>query len=163
MGKIREELNEVTEASIAGHRTQLKAEMGDLLHALHTLAVFYGINAQQARQSAFQQSPIASHLVPIQSFAEILDEVEVAVMANDRDVIAEGIGKLLRSIETSAAYHGINVEEALTATNEKFLRRFSATERALAERGRTMADTPLVDMIKIWNAQKDSAGCGIAR
>ncbi len=46
--KVEEELHEVRDAIAADDKDALKAEIGDLLHAVHTLAEFHGVNAEEA-------------------------------------------------------------------------------------------------------------------
>lgn len=46
--KIKEELAETEAAIASGDKQQIHKEIGDLLHAVHTLAEFHGVNAQEA-------------------------------------------------------------------------------------------------------------------
>ena len=51
VGKIKEELAEVEEAIADNDKTKIHKEIGDLLHAVHTLAEFHGISAPEALAS----------------------------------------------------------------------------------------------------------------
>lgn len=99
----------------------------------------------------------------VRKVEEELGEAREAIDNGDKAAIQAEIGDLLHAVHTLAEFHGVNAEEALAKTNVKFSKRFSAVEQVLRERGQTMADTPLKDMIKVWNAQKDSDSVGPSR
>lgn len=99
----------------------------------------------------------------VKKVEEELEETREAIDSGDPSAIKAEIGDLLHAVHTLAEFHGVNAEEALNATNAKFGKRFSAVEKILHERGQTMKDVPLKDMIQVWNAQKDSDSVGAAR
>lgn len=63
-------------------------------------------------------------------------------------------GDLLFALVNYARFTGVNPENALRRTNEKFGRRFRHIERRLAERGQSMADVDLAEMDRYWDEAK---------
>ena len=51
---------------------------------------------------------------------------------------------------------GIDPEEAITLTCEKFIRRFRAMEQAALERGQSLEQLSLDEMTALWNGAKHS-------
>jgi tetrapyrrole methylase family protein / MazG family protein len=73
----------------------------------------------------------------------------------------EEFGDLLFALVNYARFIGVNPEEALRGTIEKFTGRFRRIERELARRGRSPHESSLEEMDEIWNAvkhRKRSAG-----
>jgi len=68
--------------------------------------------------------------------------------------VAEEIGDLLFAVANLARHLEIDPEAALAAANLKFRRRFSEVERALAARGRNLADATLAEMEAAWARAK---------
>lgn len=68
------------------------------------------------------------------------------------------LGDLLFALVNYARFTGINPENALRRTNEKFRRRFHHIERRLAEQGRTMTDVDLAQMDQYWDEAKALEG-----
>ena len=73
--------------------------------------------------------------------------------ASDEEKEAE-FGDMLFALVNYARFSGVNPENALRGTNEKFRRRFYHIERRLAERGQTMADVDLAEMDRYWDEAK---------
>ncbi len=63
-------------------------------------------------------------------------------------------GDLLFALVNYARFTGVNPENALRRTNEKFGRRFRHIERRLAEHGQSMADVDLAEMDRYWDEAK---------
>ena len=63
-------------------------------------------------------------------------------------------GDVLFSLVNYARFTGVNPENALRRTNEKFGRRFRHIERRLAEQGQSMADVDLAEMDRYWDEAK---------
>lgn len=62
---------------------------------------------------------------------EEFDEVKAALEQDERSHIEEEIGDLLFAAVNLARWSGVDPEFALQAANEKFIRRFAATEALL--------------------------------
>ncbi len=81
-----------------------------------------------------------------------------------RDLLASGaptedqereFGDLLFALVNFARFAGINPENALSHTNDKFARRFQHIEKRLGEAGTKMVDVDLATMDDFWNEAKD--------
>jgi uncharacterized protein YabN with tetrapyrrole methylase and pyrophosphatase domain len=147
--KIQEELTETEEAIAEGNKEHVAEEIGDVLSAAVNLARFVSVDIKalslQPRSMAGEQA-IAHIRAALQSADAALTHGGNMVEPIQRAVA--GIASLAHSMELDAG-------ACLVATNEKFAARFSAVEAALLGQGRTMATTPLKEMIDIWNQQKN--------
>jgi ATP diphosphatase len=85
---------------------------------------------------------------------EEADEIEAALDDGDSAHIAAETGDLLFAVVNLARHAGADPEMALRAANTKFERRFAHIERALAARGRTLAEATLAEMDALWNEAK---------
>ena len=82
---------------------------------------------------------------------EYRDLVEAGALAEEKE--AE-FGDMLFALVNYARFTGVNPENALRRTNEKFRRRFRHIEQRLTERGLAMADVDLAEMDRYWNEAK---------
>ena len=64
------------------------------------------------------------------------------------------LGDLLFAIVNHARLSGINPENALARTNDKFIRRFQGVEKALEAEGRSLVDATLEEMDVHWDRIK---------
>lgn len=85
---------------------------------------------------------------------EEAEEVREALLQGQKAEIAGEIGDLLFAVVNLARHAGIEPEEALQMTNDKFTKRFSAVEAALAAKGQTPQDASLEMMESLWQAAK---------
>ena len=89
---------------------------------------------------------------------EELRELEEVVVGGDagcnRPKIEEEFGDLLFVVANVARHLKLDPEDALRAANQKFIRRFHAIERKLAEDGRTPAQSTLAEMDLLWDEAK---------
>ncbi len=95
------------------------------------------------------------------SVREVLDkldeevaELKVEIEAGDRDKMRGELGDVLFVLANLARELDIEPEDALRATNAKFVRRFGFIEAALAERGKTPDQSDLAEMDALWDAAK---------
>lgn len=86
---------------------------------------------------------------------EYRELVEAEALAEEKE--AE-FGDMLFALVNYARFTGVNPENALRRTNEKFRRRFGHIEQRLAERGLTMADVDLAEMDRYWDEAKLQEG-----
>jgi MazG family protein len=70
------------------------------------------------------------------------------------DASEKEFGDLLFALVNYARLAGINPENALRYTNDKFARRFSHIERRLKDRGESVADSTLEAMDLLWDEAK---------
>ena len=89
-----------------------------------------------------------------QKVKEEIAEVEQAAQTADKEQLEEEFGDLLFSLVNAARLYGINPETALEKTNKKFISRFNYIEDKLKEQNKTLKDTNLQEMDKLWNEAK---------
>jgi len=85
---------------------------------------------------------------------EEIAEFKEAVLSGKNDDIAEELGDILFVLVNIARHKKIDAEEALRKTNNKFIKRFHHIERQVAQKGKTMKDTPLDEMERYWQEAK---------
>lgn len=91
-------------------------------------------------------------------FAKISEELtelqhEIEVRAGE-DRIRDELGDVLFAVANLARKLGIDPEQALRGTNDKFERRFQRVEAGLAEHGKRPEQATLEEMDDIWNQAK---------
>ena len=89
--------------------------------------------------------------------AKLQEEAIELVEARDRltpEAVTEEMGDLLFVVANLARHLGVDPEGALRAANAKFTRRFESIEDALAEHGRSPAESDLAEMDALWDAAK---------
>lgn len=72
--------------------------------------------------------------------------------------VAEELGDVLFAGVKVARFAGVDGEEAIAATCEKFIRRFRCVEEGAARQGRSVEDLSLEEMTELWNRAKDDPG-----
>ncbi|WP_417242852.1 nucleoside triphosphate pyrophosphohydrolase [Celeribacter sp.] len=102
--------------------------------------------------------PDASHV--LDKIREEAAELEEARDRLTQAEVFEEFGDLLFVVVNLGRHMGVDAEEALRATNAKFVRRFNAVEDRLAANGKTPSDSDLAEMDALWDAVKvvDKAG-----
>jgi nucleoside triphosphate diphosphatase len=85
---------------------------------------------------------------------ELEDVMTADSGAGNRPKIEEEFGDLLFVVANVARHLKLDPEAALRAANQKFIRRFHAIERKLAEDGRTPAQSTLAEMDLLWDEAK---------
>jgi ATP diphosphatase len=86
---------------------------------------------------------------------EIESEIDQAAPSPDR--IEDEIGDLLFTVANLARHLKVEPDQALRRTNAKFIRRFSAIERALTASGRKLGEASLDEMEALWQQAKSDA------
>jgi nucleoside triphosphate diphosphatase len=84
---------------------------------------------------------------------EEADEIEAALESDPSGAAAE-VGDLLFAAVNLARHLRADPEAVLRGTNEKFVRRFAAIERALAAKGKAPAQATLAEMDALWDEAK---------
>jgi ATP diphosphatase len=85
---------------------------------------------------------------------EEIAELEAEVAAGDVEKARQELGDVLFVCANIARELDVQPETALRATNDKFVRRFSYIEAALARDGRTPAGSTLAEMDALWDEAK---------
>jgi MazG family protein len=85
---------------------------------------------------------------------EELKELRAAKRAHPQEARVEELGDLLFSVINLSRSLGVDPEEALRGTVEKFRRRFRSIEEELTSRGRNLNEATLNEMDELWNEAK---------
>jgi ATP diphosphatase len=89
----------------------------------------------------------------LRKIREEADEIEAALDRVDPSAAAE-VGDLLFAAVNLARHLDADPEALLRQTNQKFERRFSSIERALATRGKAPENATLAEMDALWDEAK---------
>ena len=68
------------------------------------------------------------------------------------------VGDVFFAIVNYARFLGINPEDALRLTNEKFIKRFNYVQKKVKETGKAINESNLEEMDKYWNESKKLNG-----
>lgn len=85
---------------------------------------------------------------------EELDELKEEIVRLDHDKMEAEFGDLLFSIINAARLYGINPDNALERTNQKFISRFNYIEQKVNEKGLHIKDLSLDDLDTLWDEAK---------
>lgn len=86
---------------------------------------------------------------------EELNEFQQELMAENMRLAEEEFGDLLFSLINAARLYGINPDDALEKTNQKFIRRFNYLESKTLMQGKDLKNMSLAEMDKIWDEAKN--------
>ena len=85
---------------------------------------------------------------------EEMQELHQALSSNHKRRIREEIGDLLFVLTNLARFLKIDPEDALQRTIEKFIKRFHYIETSLMKRGKTIYQSNLIEMDRLWEEAK---------
>jgi len=85
---------------------------------------------------------------------EELAELKVEVEKNDKEKMEEEFGDVLFSMINYARWIGVNPEDALARTNQKFIRRFQWMENETKKDGKELSEMNLTEMDVYWERSK---------
>jgi len=107
---------------------------------------------KKAANEGFDWDEITSVLDKLE---EEVSEFKQAVLSGKTEDMKGELGDILFVLVNIAKFNKVDAEEALRATNNKFIKRFQYIEAEVAKRGKTLKDTPLRELEKHWqNAKK---------
>jgi tetrapyrrole methylase family protein/MazG family protein len=87
---------------------------------------------------------------------EEIAEFEEALKSGEKSKQEHELGDLLFSLVNLGRHLGMQPEEALNGTIRRFTLRFQYIERKLRDNGRTLADSNLEEMDRLWEEAKDT-------
>ena len=90
----------------------------------------------------------------IQKIDEELDELKQALSSNNKDRIRDELGDILLSFVNLGRFAGVNSEEALRFSTQKFIKRFKFIEDRFREKGKSFSGASLEEMDALWNEAK---------
>lgn len=85
---------------------------------------------------------------------EELDELEAELKHEDKERSTEELGDFLFSVINAARLYKLNPDNALEHTNQKFIRRFNYVEEHTIKQGKSLAETTLEEMDRLWEEAK---------
>ena len=85
---------------------------------------------------------------------EELGEFREALSLRNRRRIAEEMGDLLFVLVNVGRFLGIDPEEALKGTLEKFCDRFQYIETSLRRAGKTVQESNIIELDRLWEEAK---------
>ncbi len=85
---------------------------------------------------------------------EEIGEVAKEIDAMSQDRMEAEFGDLFFSLVNAARLYGVNPENALERTNQKFISRFNNVEAAAKKAGRNLREMTLAEMDELWNEAK---------
>ena len=106
---------------------------------------------KRAAKVGFDWDSLAPVLAKIR---EELDEAEVALAAADPQAIEHEIGDLLFAVTNLARHAGVDPEQAVRGTNQRFYQRFNYIEQQVAAQGRHLHDCSLQVLDALWDEAK---------
>lgn len=86
--------------------------------------------------------------------SEEMEELKVELRKQDADKSEAEFGDLLFSIINAGRLYGINPENALERTNQKFIKRFNYLEKMTLLKGKDLKKMTLEEMDVLWNEAK---------
>jgi len=86
---------------------------------------------------------------------EELNELKREIQAMDKDRIADEMGDLFFSLINAARLYGIDPDNALERTNQKFIKRFNHIEQRAKEIGKPLKEMTLGEMEVFWQEAKE--------
>lgn len=85
---------------------------------------------------------------------KVVEEAQELAQAQNQQEVTEEFGDLLFTIVNLGRHLNIDVETALRATNDKFVKRFEYIEEQLSETGKTPLQSNLAEMDAFWKLAK---------
>jgi tetrapyrrole methylase family protein / MazG family protein len=89
---------------------------------------------------------------------EELREFDEAWARGDRAEMARELGDLLQATVSLARKLGLDAEQALRGSTDRFARRFRHVELALEAQGRAVSDADAAEHDRLWDAAKNALG-----
>jgi XTP/dITP diphosphohydrolase len=85
---------------------------------------------------------------------EEMHEVENEIRKGNQDKMEQEFGDLFFSLINAARLYGVNPENALERTNQKFMKRFNYLESKTLKQGKNLKEMNLEEMDEIWEEAK---------
>jgi tetrapyrrole methylase family protein/MazG family protein len=129
----------------------LKSALGNLPKSMPALARAQTIT-ERASHLGFDWPEVDSVW---QKIGEEMAELKQACASGDKQRIGEELGDLFFSLINLARFLGLQAEDALAHSTDRFIKRFSYVESKLRESGKTPVMSSLAEMDRLWEEAKD--------
>ncbi len=130
--------------------------LGDIPRSLPGLHRAYMLGKRASRVGF--DWPKASSV--LEKISEEYAELKAAIASEHLDRITEEIGDFLFATAHLARLLGVNPEEALQRSNEKFVRRFRTMEASIGSDRKTLAELSPSELDELWNKVKEEEASG---
>ncbi len=124
--------------------------LGNLPRTLPALQQAYRVGERASRVGFDWSGP--KDLWP--KVEEELNELKEAIARGEKEATFAELGDLLFTLVNLSRHLGINPEEALRQTIERFIQRFILMERKFEARGRRLREASLAEMDAVWEEIK---------
>lgn len=91
----------------------------------------------------------------LKKIGEEISELETGIKNQNPEEIEAEIGDLIFSLVNLCRFHHISAEDALRQTTRKFIARFQYIENKLSEQNRSVHQSSLDEMDKLWDEAKE--------
>jgi tetrapyrrole methylase family protein/MazG family protein len=135
---------------------EAKSALGNVPRAMPALARAQSIT-RRASHLGFDWSDIE----PVwKKIHEEIDELKTAAASGDKARVGEELGDLLFSVVNLARFLDVEAEDSLGQTIDRFTRRFHSIEAQLQQANKTLDQSSLEEMDRLWDEAKklESAG-----
>ncbi len=113
------------------------------------------IRAQKITEKAAEVGFDWEHIGGVlQKVEEEIRELKGALQSNKEAAVKEEIGDILFSVVNLSRFAGVNAEDALRNTVEKFMKRFDFVEKGLEREGKSVGGATLEEMDRLWDEAK---------
>jgi len=102
---------------------------------------------KKASKKGFDWDGVEDVIVKLE---EEIEELKMAIKAQDHDNAEEEIGDILFTIINVSRHLKIDTNEALARSNNKFISRFNALEDILRKSNKSLENTSTTELEKIW-------------
>ena len=106
---------------------------------------------QKAAKAGFDYPDVALAMLDLRSEVE---EVEKALSSGNHDALEEELGDLVFSAVNISRFAGVEAEEALTKSCEKFIARFEKVEALASQKGINMQTASIQALDSLWKEAK---------
>ena len=131
--------------------SESKSALGNMPKAMPALARAQRIT-ERASHLGFDWPDVAPVWDKVE---EEMRELKTAVLSGDKIRIGEEMGDLLLSLVNLSRFLGLEAEEALAQTTDRFTQRFNHIETKLTESNRSLDQASLDEMDKLWDEAKE--------
>lgn len=132
------------------HQETAAATLESVPHAFPALMRAQKVQ-KRAGKAGFDWTDISGAL---EKLPEETAELREALNTKNPDAIAEEMGDLLFACVNVARFAGLEAEETLQRSTDKFIRRFAAVERLADERGMDMKAATVEELDQLWKEVK---------
>jgi MazG family protein len=133
-----------------GEEPERRSLLDGVAKALPALARAQKISSRAARAGFDWSSPRQI----VDKIAEEMSELEEAMAEETPEAVAEELGDLFFVLVNLARHLEVDAEISLSEATEKFSRRFRYLESALEAEGRSVEDTSMEELDRLWEEAK---------